>query len=314
MPVRYHLHTMVSSPQITEWSRFYRYDETGEIAALHARFVSRRYPPHSHDYFVIGLVESGAQSYTYKGARHITPTGQVFVVNPDEIHTGEAASERGYLYRTLCLNVNFVARLTRELGGTARSLFLKGAVLREADLATALRRFHLSLSNRHPRIESDTLLCEAVSLLFSRHGNTTHWPPSARCEPEAVRKAREYIEANFVENLSLARLATVCTLSPFSLAKAFKLGTGLPPHAYLDGVRLRRARQLLDRGEPIVSVAVSVGYADQSHLTKRFKRLYGITPGQYSGRMDGPAVTRRILGAHGKGRTRPSQAMTGVVV
>jgi AraC-like DNA-binding protein len=284
MAGRYYFDTMAVSSTIAEWSKFYRYDDEGEISALHARFIAHRYPPHSHDYFVVGLVESGTQAYTYKGTRHITPAGQVFVVNPDEIHTGEAANERGYLYRTLCLSVKFVAALTRDLGSTANCLFLKGAVLAEPALATALRRFHLSLSSRHPRIESDTLLCEAVTLLFDHYGDSPHCPPPVRCEREVVRKAREYIEENFIEDLSLARLANLCSLSPFSLTRAFKVGTGLPPHAYLDGVRLRRARQLLDRGEPIVSVAMSVGYADQSHLTKRFKRVYGITPGQYRNR------------------------------
>ncbi len=93
--------------------------------------------------------------------------------------------------------------------------------------------------------------------------------------------AREYIEAHFDEDPSLARLASLCSTSPFSLTRSFKAATGLPPHAYLDGVRLRHARQLLDQGEPIASVALAVGYTDQAHLTHRFKRLYGITPGQY---------------------------------
>ncbi len=270
---------MVAPSQTAEWSKFYRYDDRREISALHARFVTHRYPRHSHDYFVVGLVESGAQSYTYRGARHVTPAGNIFVVNPDEIHTGEAASEDGYVYRTLCLGVSFVAGSTCELGTAPRSLFLKGAVLADRDLVIALSRFHQSLSGGHPRIESDELLCEATSLLFGRHGDAPPWP--ARFERGAVVTAREYIEENFAQDISLAGLARLCSMSPFFLARAFAMDTGLPPHAYLDGVRLRRAKQLLDRGEPIALVAMSVGYADQSHLTKRFKRLYGVTPGQY---------------------------------
>ena len=101
MAVRYDNHTMVAPSQIAEWSKFYRFGDGGEVSSLHARFVTHRYPCHSHDYFVIGLVKSGAQSYTYNGTRHITPAGNIFVVNAGEIHTGEAASENGYVYRTL---------------------------------------------------------------------------------------------------------------------------------------------------------------------------------------------------------------------
>jgi AraC-like DNA-binding protein len=70
--------------------------------------------------------------------------------------------------------------------------------------------------------------------------------------------------------------------SSFHLARAFEKDVGLPPHVYLDMVRTQRARSLLDAGNPIADVAVAVGYADQSHLTHRFKRLLGITPGQYA--------------------------------
>jgi AraC-like DNA-binding protein len=279
MAVRYHPLTMAAPFQIAEWSKFYRYDDRGEVSALHARFVTHRYPRHSHDYFVVGLVESGAQSYTYKGARHVTPAGSIFVVNPDEIHTGEAASEDGYVYRTLCLSVSFVADSTCELGTAPQNPFLRGAVLADHELLIALRRFHQSLSGRHPRMESDALLCEATSLLFGRYGDTPQRP--VRPERSAIVRAREYIEETFAQDISLAGLSKLCLMSPFFFARTFAIDTGLPPHAYLDGVRLRHARRLLDQGEPIASVAISVGYADQSHLTKRFKRLFGITPGQY---------------------------------
>jgi len=60
----------------------------------------------------------------------------------------------------------------------------------------------------------------------------------------------------------------------------FRKEVGLPPHAYLENVRVKRARELLLRGVPITDVSAAVGYADQSHLTNRFKRLLGMTPGQ----------------------------------
>jgi AraC-like DNA-binding protein len=70
-------------------------------------------------------------------------------------------------------------------------------------------------------------------------------------------------------------------LSPFYFARAFQSETGLPPHVYLENERIRRVRAFLDRGEPLGCAAVMAGYSDQSHLTRRFKRFLGITPGQY---------------------------------
>ena len=68
----------------------------------------------------------------------------------------------------------------------------------------------------------------------------------------------------------------------------------MPPHAYMTRARLREARSLLLRGEPAASVAAAVGYVDQSHLTKRFRAAYGITPGQFvvAGRCGAPVSCR----------------------
>jgi AraC-like DNA-binding protein len=66
----------------------------------------------------------------------------------------------------------------------------------------------------------------------------------------------------------------------------FTKQVGLPPHVYLNQVRVNRAKQLLADGQPIALVAYETGFADQSHLTRHFKRLFGLTLGQYSMRQE----------------------------
>jgi AraC-like DNA-binding protein len=275
-----------------EWSRFYRLDESNSVLALHARFVAHRYARHAHDHFVVGFVESGAQSYWYRGVRHVTPSGGVFVVNPGEPHTGEAATSGGYVYRTLYPNPDWLARMSEDLGSSARIPFLKGAVLHDPVLATLLSRFHRALAQPSPRVERELLLLEALTRLVTRHADTQVTLRRVGKERPAVRKAREYIEANFENELSLVTLSGMVCLSPYYFARAFENETGLPPHTYLEGVRIQKARECLDRGETIISTALSVGYSDQSHLTRRFKRFLGITPGQYTRerRVDKPST------------------------
>lgn len=264
-----------------EWAHYYRVGDMDGASALHAHFVSHRYPRHSHAYCVIGLVESGVQTYIYRGTRYYTPAGDVFVVNPDEPHTGEAASESGYVYRTLNLTADWLRSALCEFAEVARHPFLKGAVLHDAAVATRLARLHRGLTLQAPKLEQDLLLLEAVGLLFIRHSDAPCATVRTGREHKAIGRAREYLEAHFDEDVSLAKLARVVSLSPFYFARLFEKGAGVPPHRYLEGVRIRNACALLDRGEKIASVAASVGYADQSHLTKRFKRYLGITPRQY---------------------------------
>jgi AraC family transcriptional regulator len=90
----------------------------------------------------------------------------------------------------------------------------------------------------------------------------------------------EYIEEHLDAELTLDHLAGVAHLSPYHFARLFKNSTGLPPHQYVIARRVERAKDLL-RGKdrfPLVDIAAEVGFSSQSHFTRHFKRLVGVTP------------------------------------
>jgi AraC-like DNA-binding protein len=272
---------MTQPHEPTEWSRLYRLQDIDGVELLHARFVRHRFARHAHDHLVIGFVESGVQSYSYRGAVHRTPAGHVFLVNPGEAHTGEAATADGYVYRTLYAKGAFLSRIAHECGRRSFMLTFPEAVLDDAELATELARFHRAVAASASSLACESMLTAAIVRLLARHATSPFAAPSPGREAAAIRRAREYLEAHFSENVSLSRLAKLVSLSPSYFARTFERAVGLPPHAYLEGVRVRRARELLERGAPLVEVALAVGYPDQPHFTRRFKRLLGITPGQY---------------------------------
>lgn len=97
-----------------------------------------------------------------------------------------------------------------------------------------------------------------------------------------MREARAYIAAHYDTALSLTELARLSGLSPFYFARVFRAEVGLPPHAYLESVRIGAAQGLLARGVPLAAVAQATGFADQSHFTRRFRRTIGVPPGRYA--------------------------------
>jgi AraC family transcriptional regulator len=107
----------------------------------------------------------------------------------------------------------------------------------------------------------------------------------AGLERGKLKTVMEYIEDNLQEPISLDELAQLCGLSPSQFARRFRASVGKPPHQHLIGARVERAKRLLRKGEPIVEVALSCGFAHQEHLTRIFKRETGCTP----------AVFRRAL-------------------
>jgi AraC family transcriptional regulator len=101
--------------------------------------------------------------------------------------------------------------------------------------------------------------------------------------PRAVSLATAFIDEHYGRNIGLAEIAEAAHLSPFHLSRLFKKATGRTPHQYLLEVRVNSARALLTAGagaRSLADVAAAVGFADQSHLTRHFKRVLGVTPKQ----------------------------------
>jgi transcriptional regulator GlxA family with amidase domain len=94
-------------------------------------------------------------------------------------------------------------------------------------------------------------------------------------------EALAYIEANFDKTVSLAELADLSALSVSRFATVFREQFGLSPYKYLCELRVRRAQSLLLAGVPGSVVATEVGFFDQSHLARHFKRLCGMTPSAF---------------------------------
>src|SRR5215467_2386242 len=222
-----------------EWSQYYRRGSLHDLEVLHARFIEHRFARHSHDYYVIGFVEAGVQAYSYRGARHLTPAGQIFLVNPGEPHTGEAATHRGYVYRTVYRRVVLMQQVAAEVTIRNALPFFTGAVVRDESLRERLLRFHYAVAEGAPTLSVESTLIDAIAHLIRRQADDRRSRSRGLNERTAVRKAREYIEAHYDAEVSLWELATPVHLSPFYFARAFQKEVGLPPHAYLENVRVK---------------------------------------------------------------------------
>lgn len=98
---------------------------------------------------------------------------------------------------------------------------------------------------------------------------------------QAIAKARQYIDENFCESISLDDLAAFVGLTRFSLAKQFRQRVGVSPYQYVCQARIRQAQVMMEQGHRLTEIASEVGFFDQSHLARHFKRLCGMTPRQY---------------------------------
>ncbi len=265
----------------TEWARTWL-DPHLDLRLLQARYVQHAYARHSHDYYVIGLIEQGHQTFLHDGRRQFTPPGGLILINPGAVHTGEAAAAEGFAMRCLYPTVAHMQAAAQGLTGRPVDLpqFTQVRV-DDPDLYAALRALHATLAQGTSALESEARLTWTLTRLFARYGDQVAHPATAGRERHAVQQARRYIDERFAEGVRLSELAAHVALSPYHLLRAFHAEVGLPPHAYLATVRVRHAERLIAAGRPLAEVAAETGFSSQSHLTHHFKRLIGVTPGQY---------------------------------
>jgi AraC family transcriptional regulator len=150
-------------------------------------------------------------------------------------------------------------------------------------VSQALRR-ELSGGEIGGRLMVETLRTQACVHVLRRFAQTRfREPKSSGIFTRAERRLlTEYLAENLTRDVSVAEMAGVVGLSEFHFSRKFRAGFGCPPHRWLMEERVRRAGELIRRqGLPLKEVAVHVGFADQSHMTRLFRRLYGITPAEY---------------------------------
>ena len=131
------------------------------------------------------------------------------------------------------------------------------------------------------QLEQESALAMLAHALAS---GTTRECVSGAASHISVEKTRRYIDAHFAESFGLQDLSNLTGISMFHLNRIFKKALGLSPLAYRNQRRIVEARRLLLDGHPIAEIAVGTGYADQSHLTRHFQRIVGVSPHRYAHR------------------------------
>jgi AraC-like DNA-binding protein len=265
-----------------EWSQIW-HNSRLDVELLQASHVRHAYPRHFHEYYVICVIEQGFQSFTHQDSKHFTPPGGVILINPGAVHTGEAADEHGFQMRCLYPTLSHMQTAVFELTGRHQDLpFFKEVRVDHSWAADSILSLHKALTQTVDSLETESRFVWTLATLVQQYADLRFGEQRAGSERNAVERTRRYIEECFAQGVSLSELAEHVSLSRYHLLRAFRAEVGMPPYAYLESVRIRHAQQLIECRKPLAEVATEVGFSSQSHLNERFKRIIGVTPGQYA--------------------------------
>jgi AraC-like DNA-binding protein len=249
----------------------------GETERIEACFSGLAYAPHSHDTYTLALTTQGVQSFHYRGElRHSMP-GEVVILHPDELHDGQAGTESPFAYRAITINPVEV----QEILQGASLPFLPGGVTRDPHFVHIASRMLAEFDRPLETLEQqDLIFAFANALQQTTSNNTQH----TQANYSAMRRVREYIDdlmsidCAMPIDITLDELAAISQYSKWQVTRDFRSLYGTTPYRYVTRKRLQKAKVLIERGLPLVVVALNSGFADQSHLTRHFKQCFGTTP------------------------------------
>jgi AraC-like DNA-binding protein len=258
---------------VGEHVRAWRPDVPGVGEVLHAHFTDHAYPAHTHDLWTVLLVDTGGVSYDLEHHSHGAPAGSLTLLPPHVPHDGRATRATGFDKRVVYLDERW---LPLDLTGAA----VARPTIVDDEVRRAVAALHGVLSVPGDELEAESRLAVIVERLVSHLDRTVDAPRDGR-EPRLARRVRELLDRDLTDVATLEALAEHLGAHPTQLIRAFSREFGLPPHRYVTGRRIDRARVLLLDGMRAADVAAEVGFHDQAHLTRHFRRTLGVTPGAY---------------------------------
>jgi len=262
---------------------FAEYPEIPGVEFLSRAHVADKYDAHMHNCFTIGVTLEGSEHFWCRGAEQVATIGDIALLNPYDVHKGGPGRAGCWSYNTIYASSEVLEAAKDELFKPShRTLQFSTVVVTDPPVAIAVGALQTEMCRADSALERQGLVLSLFSVLVARYSNVTAVPRKFQLEPLAVRKVRDFIHANYADNVSLDDLSECSGLSPFHLLRTFRRAIGMPPHAYLRQIRVERAKQLLAVGTPISEAAAATGFVDQSHLNRVFKRILGMTPGAYA--------------------------------
>lgn len=244
----------------------------GVREVFHARFREHAYPRHTHDVWTLFVVDDGAIRYDLDRHTRAADPPMVSLLPPHVVHDGRPATEGGFRKRVLYLETSV---LPERLVGAA----VDRPMIEDPGLRTEVSAVHDALSCADDLLEAETRLAVVLERIRAWLGDVPR-----RIEPaptDVVEGLRAYLDRHLFEPVTMAGAAAELGAGAAHLARSFASAFGIAPHAYVLGRRLEAARDRILRGQALADVAIETGFVDQAHLTRRFRRHLGTTPGRF---------------------------------
>ena len=242
------------------------------IERLEAHFHGQAFSPHRHDTYAIGITLSGVQTFRFRGEQWHCLPGQCHILHPDEMHDGAAGTDEGFGYRIVYIDPSLIQEALRG----SPLPFAEHPVVDVARLREGCAFEIWDLDEDIDEVARIELVIVAAKLLVdASSGGTEKSGPLALGR---LARVRDLIAACPTERRSMDELEGLSGLDRWTLARQFRAAFGTSPSRFRTMRQLDHVRRLLKHDMSLAEASVEAGFADQSHMSRHFKRTYGLIP------------------------------------
>ena len=246
------------------------------IERMEASFHGRPFAPHRHDTYAIGVTRSGVQSFNFRGQRWHCLPGQCHILHPDETHDGSAGTDEGFSYRMVYVDP---ALVQEALGGKPLPFVANPVV--EAARLSALRVTDVwDIDEDIDELARVDLVASIANLLVN--ASTASLKKSGPLALGRLVQVRDRLASAPAVRHPMAELERLAGLDRWALARQFRAALGTSPSRFRTHRQLDLLRRSVKSGVSLMDAALEAGFSDQSHMSRQFKRAYGLTPARWA--------------------------------
>lgn len=237
------------------------------------------YDAHSHDEFSFGLILDGQAIYKNRQATHRISKGDIVTINPIDVHSCNPTSAT-WSYNMLFVEPERLGEIQQDIWEIAPKKYVP--FLRDVERKAALKHIFIELYSSLQRssspLHAESCLYQFVEACFEKP--FAHMTNELKHCPN-LSLVRDRLLDDINTTHQLEDLSNEVGLTRFQLLKAFKNQYGMPPYAYLMDEKIKRSKTMLKSGHELSDVAFALGFSDQAHFQRQFKKKLAVTPKFY---------------------------------
>jgi AraC-like DNA-binding protein len=230
---------------------------------------------HFHDTYTIGVTYDGLFKSSCERKTVFAFPHAVRIVNPGEIHGGDSYAWR---YANFYPSVELLSSVYEQMYGEAKVPIFEEHIVQNETLYTLLADFFQSVYACEEALVLESKLIDALSYLILHYTKQTKNALMTCKDPKAMKTVVEYIHDHLDAPISLEALSASANVSKYHFLRLFKSHTGLTPHQYIIAERVNKAQGLILEGKTLLQAGLEVGFSDQSHFIRHFRRVFGYSP------------------------------------